>query len=337
VPPPRTVKVVKGCIATVENIKDREMTSLFLTPFSKSLMNDADKFTILNGTGPGSTPQEPLALVAKMSDSERSALESDGRGGLQVVNAAELDTTHVDNRYVYYILYVVDYPIPSKVAINPEEPSLGCIRLDSIAPPHSPTFIKRCISRVEKNPSLAWRADLFADTSCDSPLEEGHISLLRTDGPGLSPNEPMAIVVKNPSIPDGKYLIKNRAADLFWNAYQNPIKTVCFYRTTIEEAMKYKNTQWDIKQDTNGNISITSPYAPSQWVGAKMKGSRVPVPWRFIPSDTSESYYLTMDMNRFSQNPRVPAAKLDMDLNSPGSMATLNEGDQWQMWEFIRI
>ena len=53
-------------------------------------MGDADKVAILNGTGPGSTPQEPLALVAKMSDSERSALESDGRGGL--ASAAEPDT-----------------------------------------------------------------------------------------------------------------------------------------------------------------------------------------------------------------------------------------------------
>ena len=45
-------------------------------------MDDANKDIILNrsGTGPGSTPQEPLALVAKMSDSERSALESEGRG-----------------------------------------------------------------------------------------------------------------------------------------------------------------------------------------------------------------------------------------------------------------
>ena len=37
-------------------------------------------------------------------------------------------------------------------------------------------------------------SDLFTDTSCDSPLKEGHISFLRTDGPGLSMNEPMTIV-----------------------------------------------------------------------------------------------------------------------------------------------
>ena len=47
-------------------------------------MDDAEKVTILNGTGPGSTPQEPLALVAKMSDSERNDLESAGE-----TNAAE--------------------------------------------------------------------------------------------------------------------------------------------------------------------------------------------------------------------------------------------------------
>jgi hypothetical protein len=54
-------------------------------------MDDAEKVVILNGTGPGSTPQEPLALVAKMSDSERNTLELEGRGGL--ASAAEPDTT----------------------------------------------------------------------------------------------------------------------------------------------------------------------------------------------------------------------------------------------------
>ena len=96
-PPPRNVEAVKGSIAKVENIKDRESTSLFLTPFSQSPMNDNEKITILNGTGPGSTPQEPLALVAKMSDSERSAMESDGRVGL--ANAAGSNTTLPEIRY----------------------------------------------------------------------------------------------------------------------------------------------------------------------------------------------------------------------------------------------
>ena len=130
----------------------------------------------------------------------------------------------------------------SKVAIYPEQTSLGRIRADSVAPPHSPTSIKRCISRVERNPVLALpeHADLFADTSSDTPLKEGYISILRsTDGPGASPNEPMVIVqVKNPTIADGSYFIKNRAANIYWCMRNNPIR-VNFCPTTINSAKTY--------------------------------------------------------------------------------------------------
>ena len=109
----------------------------------------------------------------------------------------------------------------SKVAFDPEEPSLGRIPAESIAPPHTPTSIKRCISRVERNPALAWHTDLFTDLSCNTPLKEGHITILRTDGPGLSPNEPMAIVHR-PPISNGKNYVK-RAAD-------NPTKSESMVR-----------------------------------------------------------------------------------------------------------
>ena len=143
---------------------------------------------------------------------------------------------------MYYQLYANDCEIPSKVAFDHDEPSIGRIRADSIAPPHSPASIKRCISRVEGRPALL-HADLFADTSCDTPLTEGHISILRTDGPGLSPDEPMAIVqaevqAEVTSIPDGRYLIKNRASDFYWVAHSNG--KVYFCKVTLEEAKQHK-------------------------------------------------------------------------------------------------
>ena len=147
---------------------------------------------------------------------------------------------------MYYQLYADDYVKPSKVAFDSEEPSLGRIRADSVAPPHSPSSIKQCISRVERIPELA-HADLFADISCKTPLKEGHISILRADVPGLSPNKPMAIVqmpivqVQSPSIPDGMYLIKNRAADIYWTADNSPIRTVYFWATKLK---KVKNKDW---------------------------------------------------------------------------------------------
>ena len=98
VPPSHTARAVRYCIAKMENIKDITNTSLFLTPNNQFPMGDDDKKVyILNRIGPGSTPQEPLALVAKMSDSERSALESGGRG--ELTSAAESDTRLPEIRY----------------------------------------------------------------------------------------------------------------------------------------------------------------------------------------------------------------------------------------------
>ena len=132
--------------------------------------------------------------------------------------------------------------MPSKVAIDPEQPSLGHIRADSVAPPHSLASIKRCISRVERTPELVY-ANLFADITCDTPLKEVDISYLRTDGPvgpGLSPNKPMAIVQKPLLIPDGTYVIKNRAADIFWAVNKT---TVYFCPATMEKAKAAKSAK----------------------------------------------------------------------------------------------
>ena len=148
---------------------------------------------------------------------------------------------------VYYLLYANDCEMSSKVAFDTEEPSLGRIRADSVAPPHSPASIKQCISRVERNPALA-QANIFADISCAAPLKDGYISILGTDGPGLSPDEPMAIVqlpifqVKSP-VPDGRYAIKNRAAGLLWDTRdKDPIEVVYFYSGS-SQAKSYKSLQ----------------------------------------------------------------------------------------------
>jgi hypothetical protein len=141
------------------------------------------------------------------------------------------------------VVYAEDYAMPSNVAFNPDEPSLGRIRVDSVAPPHSLTSIRRCISRVERNPEIAYAATLFVDTSCETPLKEGRISL-RTDDPGLSKSGPMAIVLTPPIPgPDGRYAIKLRAADFYWSAGNNPITTVYFYFATMEYAKKQNHYQ----------------------------------------------------------------------------------------------
>ena len=157
---------------------------------------------------------------------------------------------------------------------------------------------------------LSWTGhfDLFADTSesCDTPFKEGHISTLLTDGPGLSPNEPMAIVqVKNPSIiqPEGRYVINNQTRRIYWHARPREAR-VYFCDMAFDDARSRSGThfqvnnhsqlfkcskdnsisKWDIAHDVDGNISIRSAGQDgSFWVGADMTLSTVPVPWRLIP------------------------------------------------------
>jgi hypothetical protein len=103
--------------------------------------------------------------------------------------------------------------MPSKVSIDPEEPSLGRIRADFIAPPHTLASVKRGISRVERNPALI-SADLFADISSYSPMREGDISVLAGYGPGLTQNKPMALVETN-NQPHEQGLVSRRIRHFF--------------------------------------------------------------------------------------------------------------------------
>ena len=238
VPPPHTAEAIKFRIAKVEdiNLNDPTCLSLFLSPYNQSPLDDTEKVNILDRTGVGSTSEEPLALVAKLSDSERSTLESGRRGGLTNAEPLPVSQYRSSIQYsstflivltsrllgkVYYQVFADRSDVRSKVAFDEELPSLGRIRCDSIAPPHTPASIKRRISRVEETPELV-DANLLETISSDSPLKEAHISILGTDDQGLS--DPMAIVqtpieqVESPSISDGRYFIKSRVGDLFWFA-----------------------------------------------------------------------------------------------------------------------
>jgi len=197
--------------------------------------------------------------------------------------------------------------------------------------------VKRSIAKLEKIKDLE-SATLYLSQFDQSPLDDDDIVDLTESG--ITKDDPLVLNAKiGPPIPDGKYFIKSRAGH-FCGAEGNPIKTVYYYPTTVEEAKRYISVQWDITHDTDdGNIFIRSLYAPSSWVGVNNTGSMMPVPWRLIPAD-SKSYYLTTDMNRISKIPRVSSEDPNWDKRSPGApliMATLKEGDLLQMWEFIPI
>jgi hypothetical protein len=67
VTPPHTVYNVKECLLGVEDMDESITTSLFVSPSSQTPMNDSGRVAILECPGPGYSPNEPMALVGKLS------------------------------------------------------------------------------------------------------------------------------------------------------------------------------------------------------------------------------------------------------------------------------
>jgi len=176
---------------------------LFLTLANPSPMDDAGRISIRGKNCPGLLPQEPLVLVTKLSDAERSALTELDNAVLQGGNV-----TSSEPRYVYYRMYTPEGDMPSKHPIDADDPSLARLDPTLVAPPHTSESIKRLISRVEEKPGLV-SGQLFADMWCESPMDGSHIPILSEDCPGLTPESPMAIVQTDGSqTGDKKYTLK---------------------------------------------------------------------------------------------------------------------------------
>jgi hypothetical protein len=73
VAPPHTVSSLKRHLSKVEGITNHQDSSLFSAPSGQSAMDNLYRLSLLSDEGPWSMPQEPLALVAKLSESERNA------------------------------------------------------------------------------------------------------------------------------------------------------------------------------------------------------------------------------------------------------------------------
>jgi hypothetical protein len=94
---------------------------------------------------------------------------------------------------VYYRVYTKDGAIPSREPANPEDSTVGCIRSDTVPPPHTAASIKRCISQRERFSN--WEgSQLFETMDSLSPINGGHISLLTDDHLGSTPENPISFV-----------------------------------------------------------------------------------------------------------------------------------------------
>ena len=95
---------------------------------------------------------------------------------------------------VYYCVYKRNGAILSKQPVNSDDPSVGRINVDYIPPPHTAKSIMRCISKIEEVGDFGI-SQLFTSISVESPVGDGHVSILTDDRPGSTPEKPMAIVI----------------------------------------------------------------------------------------------------------------------------------------------
>jgi hypothetical protein len=85
VAPPHTPFTLKCCLLNIENINNATNAKLFISSASQAPMDDAVSLSILAQPGPGSTPIEPMALVATFSDVARSLLDADKPKGVFIL------------------------------------------------------------------------------------------------------------------------------------------------------------------------------------------------------------------------------------------------------------
>jgi hypothetical protein len=113
---------------------------------------------------------------------------------------------------VYYRVYTPGGDIPSKQPVDPDDPSLGRIAVDSIPPPRTVASMRRTLSRAEKYPSPL-HAKLFVNMFSESPMDETHDPDLAGDFP-FSLDQPLALVL--PTV----VLLKSRTTYSTWCSLQ---------------------------------------------------------------------------------------------------------------------
>ena len=99
---------------------------------------------------------------------------------------------------VYYQVYSEGEAIHAKTSFTEEDPFIGRIVSQRVAPPHTAASIKRFLSKQE-NISDHNCTNLYATIFSHSALEDGCYASVETgDGPGSSPQQPMALVISDP-------------------------------------------------------------------------------------------------------------------------------------------
>ncbi|KIM81236.1 hypothetical protein PILCRDRAFT_821690 [Piloderma croceum F 1598] len=114
---------------------------------------------------------------------------------MSIMGSSAEPTASSDLRYVYYLVYTENGARRSKQPVDSDNPYLARIWAKQVTPPHTVTSLKHCICDIERIPQAFIRGQLFSNILSESPMNEGRISILTSNGLGFKPEQPMAFIV----------------------------------------------------------------------------------------------------------------------------------------------
>ncbi|KAJ7469334.1 hypothetical protein B0H11DRAFT_2238394 [Mycena galericulata] len=188
IPPPHTVATLTRCLADSEKLTHQHVhPTIFLTAASQSPMLGIQKISV-QGSGPGSVPEEPFALVLSVNPGLRGSEHPSAQEG---PGSSSTNSSH----YLYYRLYSCGGETPSKTAFDPHDPALGRVDRNHVTPPHTASSIRRCIAKVEENPRYIC-GELYPDNANSTAIPDGlYVSLAAAQGRGLGMSPSTAVVL----------------------------------------------------------------------------------------------------------------------------------------------
>lgn len=192
VAPPHTTASLKRHLCYIEGFSSSlaDTAKLFVPLSCLTAKDDSARLSLVASSGPGSSPQEPMALVLEGQERAGTVQQS------QVAERARDLSDFRITRYIYYRPYSLEGAIKSKTCFDESDIYLGRIDTFSVPPPHTIASLTACIARIEGLvvPDTE-EIQIFKDVASEVPMStDATLSLTEDAYLGNDQDDPVAVV-----------------------------------------------------------------------------------------------------------------------------------------------
>lgn len=164
-------------------------------------------------------------------------------------------------RYVYYKLYTKDGALETNRPIYSNDRFISRVLSRSVAPPHTAGSLKLRLRKIEGFEE----GDLYLSISEKSHVEDStRLSLRRQVGPGLSKDDPVALVVSDP---EKRFVVSSTGKEKLVELSDQGAKRYIYYRIYDQGGQAVSNTAFHEDDTSLGRLEVLS-VAPPQTVAS---------------------------------------------------------------------